>query len=178
MAITPLDIQNTEFRVVFRGYSQSEVDNFLNKVLFDYEKIYKENQVIKEELKRLEDDVGKYKNIENNLSATLVIAQKTADTLKETAGREAKLIIQEADLKAKKMIEEAQKKVQEKEEELQNLINQFNSYKLKILSFLETQYRMIKDDATTSISPVGDRINTREAIANEQANGANEQKVD
>jgi hypothetical protein len=37
---------------------------------------------------------------------------------------------------------------------------------------------MIKDDATTSISPVGDRINTREAIANEQANGANEQKVD
>ncbi|WP_051533853.1 DivIVA domain-containing protein [Desulfitibacter alkalitolerans] len=175
MAITPLDIQNAEFRVVFRGYSQSEVDSFLNKILMDYEKIYKENQVIKEELKRLEDDIGKYKNIENNLSATLVIAQKTADTLKETAGREAKLIIQEADLKAKRMIEEAQKKVQEKEEELQGLINQFNSYKLKILSLLETQYRMIKDDASTSIPQDGDAASARENAAKQQTN---EQKVD
>ena len=149
MAITPLDIQNAEFKVAFRGYSQTEVDSFLNKVLIDYEKIYKENQVIKEELKKIEEDIGKYKSIENNLSATLVLAQKTANDLKENAEKEVKLIFQEAELKSQRITQETQKKVHAKEEELQGLINQYKSYKLKVLSFLETQYRMIKEDQTT-----------------------------
>ncbi|KUO52464.1 MAG: hypothetical protein APF76_05370 [Desulfitibacter sp. BRH_c19] len=166
MAITPLDIQNAEFKVAFRGYGQSEVDSFLNKVLIDYEKIYKENQVIKEELKKIEDDIGKYKSIENNLSATLVIAQKTANDLKENATKEAGLIIQEAELKSQKIIEETQKKVHIKEEELQELINQFKSYKLKILTFLETQYRMVKGDY--SIPQDNDEAKATDVLTNQE----------
>ena len=152
MLITPLDIQNVEFKVSFRGYNQSEVDSFLNKVLVDYEKLHKENQVIKEGAKRLESDIGKYKNIEENLSSTLMLAQETSNTLKETAEREAASIIQEAELKAKKILEDAQKEVQEKERELQYLTDQFSNYKFKALSFLEAQYRIIKDDAFISMS--------------------------
>lgn len=146
MTLTPLDIQNVEFKSSFRGYSQSEVDSFLNKILVDYEKIYKDNQKIKEELKRVESELSKYKNIEDNLSAALVVAQKTAEDLKENAQKEAELIIKEAELDAQKITEEAHRKVHQKEEELNRLINQYNSYKLKILSFIESQYKMIKEE--------------------------------
>lgn len=190
MNITPLDIQNTKFKSSFWGYKQDEVDSFLNKVLVDYEKLYKENQIVKEELKKLERDVGKYKNIENNLSATLVLAQETSDTLKETAAREAAIIVQEADLKAKRMLEEVQKEVEEKDKELQALINEFSNYKFKMLSFLETQYRIIKNDAFISIPQnegLAEIASTSENEVNEQANTideeelkeqTNEQKVD
>ena len=180
MAITPLDIQNAEFKVSFRGYNQSEVDSFLNRILVEYEKLYRENQIIKEEFERLESDIGKYKNIENNLSATLVLAQETSETLKETAEKEAALIVQEADLKAKQILEEVQKEVQEKEKELQYLINQFSSYKFKALSLLEAQYRIIKDDAFISIphdEGLAEIASTSENVVSEQASVIDEKKT-
>jgi len=181
MLITPLDIQNVEFKVSFRGYNQSEVDSFLNKVLVDYEKLHKENQVIKESAKRLESDIGKYKNIEENLSSTLMLAQETSTTLKGAAEREAAVIIQEAELKAKKILEDVQKEVQEKERELQYLTGQFSNYKFKALSFLEAQYRIIKDDAFISISQDGglaEAAATSENLVSEQNGVVSEEQVD
>ena len=144
--ITPLDIQNVEFRTSFRGYDQSEVDSFLNKVSTDYEKIYKENQIIQEEIRDLKKDIGKYKNIEGSISNTLILAQETANTTRENAEREAMSIIQEADMKVKTMLEDAQAQIKEKEKQLYNLNSHFKNYKLQMLTFLETQYSMLKDD--------------------------------
>jgi len=183
MIITPLDIQNAEFKVSFRGYNQSEVDSFLNKILVDYEKLHKENQVVKEELKRLKNDIGKYKNIEDNLSATLVLAQETANTLKETAEKEAELVVKEADIKAKAMLEKAQREVREKEKELRNLSDRFNNYRFKALSFLETQYRIMKaqDESLAEVTSTSEKLAAEQpsvADKEEPAKKCNKQKVD
>lgn len=159
MTTTPLDIQNMEFKSSFRGYNQSEVDSFLNRILVDYEKIYKENQIIKTEIKKLEEDLSRYQTIENNLSTTLVVAQKTADELKDNAHKEANLIVKEAELHAQEIIKEAQEKVHSKEQEFETLINEFKTYKLKILSFVENQYRMIKDEVAVAIEDVTEEQN-------------------
>lgn len=37
--ITPLEIQNKEFRRGIRGYKEDEVDEFLDKIILDYEKL-------------------------------------------------------------------------------------------------------------------------------------------
>ena len=42
MKITPLDINNKEFKKVLRGYSPEEVDEFLDEVVESYEELYKE----------------------------------------------------------------------------------------------------------------------------------------
>ena len=39
--ITPIEIQNKEFRRAFRGYSEDEVDDFLKKLTEDFEALYK-----------------------------------------------------------------------------------------------------------------------------------------
>jgi cell division initiation protein len=41
MNITPNEISNKDFKKVFRGYDMDEVDEFLDALVEDYEKLYK-----------------------------------------------------------------------------------------------------------------------------------------
>ena len=40
--LTPMDIHNKEFKRGFRGYSEEDVDAFMNNIAGDYEKVYRE----------------------------------------------------------------------------------------------------------------------------------------
>ena len=84
MSITPLDIESKEFAKSIRGYNVDEVDSFLEKILQAYEKNYQENQKQKNSISMLEEKLETYKKLEENIKATLVIAQKTAEELKQT----------------------------------------------------------------------------------------------
>lgn len=39
MSITPQDIIDKAFSIKFRGYNKEEVDEFLDKIYFDYEEL-------------------------------------------------------------------------------------------------------------------------------------------
>ena len=47
--LTPMDIQNKDFkRATIRGYREDEVEEFLDRVAADYERLYRENEKLKE----------------------------------------------------------------------------------------------------------------------------------
>ena len=48
MKLTPMDINNKEFKKGLRGYHADEVDEFLDEVVDNYEELYKENANLKE----------------------------------------------------------------------------------------------------------------------------------
>lgn len=48
--LTPLDIQNAVFHRSFRGYNEAEVDDFLDRVVAEYEQLYRENLALKAQL--------------------------------------------------------------------------------------------------------------------------------
>ena len=52
--ITPADIIQQQFRVVFRGFDMSEVDSFLSQVADELEELLSENASLKNELKKKE----------------------------------------------------------------------------------------------------------------------------
>ena len=82
--LTPLDIENKKFqKQMMNGYNVDEVDDFLDEITVDYEKLYKENTELRAEIERSKSDLEKYKNIEQTLQNTLVMAQKTADDIKQ-----------------------------------------------------------------------------------------------
>ena len=60
--ITPIEIQNKEFRRAFRGYSEDEVDDFLKIVTEDFESLYKENMDLKEKVNVLTKQVESLNN--------------------------------------------------------------------------------------------------------------------
>jgi len=144
--ITPLDIENKKFsKQMVNGYSVNEVDEFLDELTVEYEKLYKENASLKSNAEELNNDVGQYKNIEATLQNTLVIAQKTADEIQTVAKTQAEQIIKEAELSAKNISEELNTKILMKEKELEELKKQIEVYKAKVESLLISQLELLKD---------------------------------
>lgn len=144
--ITPLDIENKRFgKQMVNGYSVNEVDDFLDELTLEYSKLYKENAELKERREKLDNDVGKYKNIETTLQNTLVIAQKTADEITLVAKQQAEQILKDAELEAKNSLEGINSQIIMKEKELEDLKKQFEVYKAKMESLLISQLELLKD---------------------------------
>ena len=92
--ITPLDIENKKFsKQMMNGYSVDEVDDFLDDLTVEYEKLFKENAEYKSQVEKLKEDMAHYKAIETTLQSTLVMAQSTADEGKEVANKNSTKIV-------------------------------------------------------------------------------------
>ncbi|MGI6604542.1 MAG: DivIVA domain-containing protein [bacterium] len=134
--LTPLDIQKKEFHRRLRGYSETEVDEFLDQVLEDYELLYRQNANLKEEVSRLRSEVERYTNLEETLKNTLLVAQKTADENRANAVREAELIVQEAKAQARAEVERGKRTLAELEAERRRLEEKLSEYKAQAKSLL------------------------------------------
>ncbi len=146
--ITPLDIENKKFsKQMVNGYNVDEVDEFLDEITADYEKLYKENKALKDNAEELHNDVGQYKDIESTLQNTLIIAQKTADEVQNVAKKQAEQIIKDAEYQAKSRLDEINTQLMIKEKEIDELKKQFSVYKAKMESLLISQLELIKDMA-------------------------------
>ena len=144
--LTPLDIENKRFsKQMMNGYSVNEVDDFLDELTLEYGKIYKENAELKSERDELDSNVGKYRNIENTLQNTLVMAQKTADEIIAVAKQQAEQIVKDAEFSAKTSVEELNTQIMIKEREIDELKKQFEVYKAKMESLLISQLELLKD---------------------------------
>ena len=107
MKITPLDIQQREFKGRFRGYDREEVQAFLRSVSQTVEELIKENLALKEHADKLYHEVGELRKKEASLNELLVTTQTMTETLKETARKEADLILREAEMKAEDLLKSA-----------------------------------------------------------------------
>ena len=83
--LTPVDIHNKEFSRSFRGFNQEEVDDFLDQVVNDYEMLYRDNHQMKKEIELCNKQLDQYHQLEKNLQDTLLVAQRTADEVVNTA---------------------------------------------------------------------------------------------
>ena len=143
---TPLDIENKKFsKQMMNGYSVEEVDDFLDELTVDYEKIYKQSTESNTKIETLMQELEKYKNIESTLQNTLIMAQSTADEIKKVAKQEADQLIREAQGKAKEATMEIEKDIAIKTKELDDLQKQFDVYKAKMESLLISQLELLKD---------------------------------
>lgn len=144
--ITPLDIENKIFsRQIVNGYSTEEVHEFMNSLLKDYEKIYKENIEYKDKIAVLNQGIQHYKSIEETLQNALIVAQGTAETVKQNAKAEADNIVKEAEINAIKSVDEINQRVVEKQLQLDEAKKQFDIYKAKMEALLISQLEILKE---------------------------------
>ncbi|MBP3463212.1 MAG: DivIVA domain-containing protein [Clostridia bacterium] len=144
--LTPLDIENKKFqRKMMNGYNVDEVDDFLDEITVDYERLYKENTELRAEIERSKEDLEKYKTIEQTLQNTLVMAQKTADDIKNTAQDEADNIIKNARAKMQESVDELTKESETRKREFAETKKQFDIYRAKMEALLISQLELLKD---------------------------------
>ena len=108
MNITPLDVQQQEFKSRFRGYDPEEVGAFLRTVSEAMEDLVKENAALKEQLEATQGQLQGLRQKESALNDVLVSTQRISENLKQAAQREAELILKEAELKAEDVLKKTQ----------------------------------------------------------------------
>ena len=122
--LTPMDIHNREFKKGLRGYKESEVDEFLDRVVADYEKLWRDNEKLKEQVRFNEKEISHYRNLERNLQETLVVAQKTADEVVSAAKKNAKEMRENAVRESKNMYDNTVSETQNMRDQAQIDIKQ------------------------------------------------------
>ena len=143
--LTPVEIENKEFKKGIRGFREDEVDEFLDIVKEDFETLYRENIDLKEKIKMYQGQINKYENIEETLKATLITAQSAAEDTCSAANKKAKIIVEEAELRSRQIIEQANNRVIEIRKEYDSLVKEFKIFRNKFKSLLEDEIRSIDD---------------------------------
>ena len=144
--LTPLDIENKRFsKQMMNGYNVEEVDDFLDEIGADYAKKCREVQDKDKEFDDLKKEIEKYKSLESTLQNTLVMAQSTAEEVKNVAKKQADQLLSEAKATAERDVIDLEQKVSLKKRELESLQKQFDIYKAKMESLLISQLELIKE---------------------------------
>lgn len=145
MKLTPMDINNKEFKRGLRGYNPDEVDEFLDEIVENYEELYKENAKLKDKIHMLNEQVDHYANIESTIQNTLVLAQNAADQAKETAQKEAELVVKNANETAQRIVDKAHNDVIQINDEFDRIKQEFIKFRAKFRNFMNTQLETFDD---------------------------------
>lgn len=142
--ITPMDIHNKTFSRKLRGYAEDEVNSFLEEVVSDYERIYREHREMEEQMDTLKTKLANYEKMEATMSATLVMAQETAENVKQNAQKEADLIIREAKAQGAQIVADADARRRRTNEAVMRTESDMKLYVEKILTNLTSAMTMIE----------------------------------
>lgn len=145
MKLTPMEINNKEFKRAIRGYAQEEVDEFLDRIVEEYEALYKENTKLKEKLDNANEKIAHHSQIENTIQNTLILAQETAEQSRKTSQEEADRIIRKANDTAQKILDKAHSDVLQINDDYDAIKQEFIKFRAKFRNFMNFQMETFDD---------------------------------
>ncbi len=154
MKLTPLDIHHKEFRHSLRGYSEEEVDQFLDEVADEFERLFKENIDLSERLEAADEKLRSYAEMEKTLHNTMLAAQTSAEDIVNKSQKEAELLLRDAELKAKELVHAALAEKQKTQGEFARIKQAEDEFRARFRSLLEEHMRNIAEIPTPSDVPL------------------------
>lgn len=168
--LTPMDIHSREFKKGIRGYKESEVDEFLDRVVADYEKLWRDNERLKEQIRFNEKEINHYRNLERNLQDTLVVAQKTADEVVSAAKKNAREMRENAVRESKTMYDNTVRETQNMREQTQGDIKRQLEDAQQKLRLIVAEYNRILTDKEAFFIRIRTTLESELAITNQLLN--------
>lgn len=173
--ITPADIENKEFSRAKKGYDVDEVDDFLDLIIVDMEKLIRENRQLKDELSKAHVQVDKHMSTETSVYETLESARSLMNDIAASAERRAEILLKNAELEANLITREAKESVAKYTEEGNRLKGRVEMLKERYKKMLEAELERLdfgsaevledfeKDFLPASITPKEQSGKTAEA---------------
>ena len=125
------------------GYNKLEVNNFVNEVTSEYERMLSKLKSQDEEIKQLKEDLEKYKNMESTLNRAIVVAEDASNQIKRVARDEAKGVIEDAKRNASRIVNEALLKADKIEQDAETLKRRVVIFKRRLRSVVDEQVEFI-----------------------------------
>ncbi|MBW2593684.1 MAG: DivIVA domain-containing protein, partial [Deltaproteobacteria bacterium] len=107
MKITPLDIQQQQFKTKFRGFDVREVDRFLEQMADAFEAMLRENEGFSQKIQRVKAENVGYKKREEAFKRAMLNSQKVLEQMKNNARKSAELVVAEDEVQEEKILNKA-----------------------------------------------------------------------
>lgn len=143
MRISPIDIQQKQFKSRPFGYEKAGVDQFLEVLAEELERLMRKNHDLQEELARTKATLTEMRDREETLKETLLTTQRVTESLKATARREVDVMMAEAEIKAERLMHNAEERRLQLIEEIQEIKRQKIDFEVSLRGLLEKHIRML-----------------------------------
>ncbi len=172
MELSPLEIRSQKFSKKIKGYDVTEVENFLDIVSKDLEKLYGEYYGLKEELVKKNQEIADYKEKDRSIGKAILMVQSVSGDIKKAAISEAESIKNNALIDAKKIIGGANAKYIEIVNNINDLLNKRLIIISSIKNLLSTNINLIEQEARrkVEISFIPEQVKFENAGNNENTN--------
>lgn len=156
-------MQNTENNSkTFRNYTKEQVDQFLDQVIKQVEKMIEDNKAKNSEIalkdkkieelsalvantNHMQEKLAQYERMEGTLNRAIMMAQKTSDQIKYNAHRESEIILNDAKMNASRIVNESLLKAEKTEMEAEMLKRNITIFKRKLRGLIEAQLEIVDD---------------------------------
>ena len=147
--LTPQEVSSRSFpKAMMGGYNMAMVDEFLDELTDDYTALYKENAALKAKMKVLVEKVEDYRATEDSMRATLLTAQKMADSIVHEAEEKRDAMLAEANQAHETMVSQAevlaQNKIGQMQQEIAETEARLQQGKEELLRFITAGQELCK----------------------------------
>lgn len=156
--IMPIDIDKKEFSRDKKGYNSREVDEFLDIIVADYEKVLNDNRSMAHKIKALEKQLEEAQKDDNAMVETLETAKKLMADISASAERRAELMMRDAELEAENMLLDAKVNVRKLNDEHEMLSAKVRRLKDNFRKMLLAEIDRLDGDDFDIIKDLADEV--------------------
>jgi cell division initiation protein len=143
MKMTPLEIQQQQFKVRMRGFDVREVDHFLERVADSVADLRDENKQLHEDMRRLKMEVQGYKEREETFKRAMFNSQTVLEQMKDNARKSADIIVADAETRAEKILNRAHSRLSQLHEDIAELKRQRVQIEVQLRSVIEAHSKLL-----------------------------------
>ena len=154
MAMDTRQIEEREFTVsILRGYKMAEVDDYLDEVAAELDRLHAENRSLEAEIDACRDKEKRVSELEQTLRDTLITAQRAAEDVLRASKEKAAAMVKDSELEGRRIVEEAERQTESAAQRLEAANRDVAGVKALIRRILSEQMRLL-DESYPDLAPV------------------------
>lgn len=134
-----------KFSIEANGYSQSEVNKFIDDVITNTESMIKRVKSQQIEINNLKEEIVKYKKMEDTLKGSMYKAEEASTNIRKQAMDEGKIIVEEARRNASRIVNDALLRAEKIELKADTLERNARIFKKKLKLVIEQQLAVVDE---------------------------------
>lgn len=143
MKLTPLDIQQQQFRSSLWGFDTKEVDAFLDLVSNEFERLTRDNNSLRDQIRQRDTELEAHREREQTLKDTMLTATRLADEIRENARKEAEVVVARAETQGEQIVQNAHTRLVRVLEDVDELRRQKAQMEASLRSILESHRKLL-----------------------------------
>ncbi|MGI6767228.1 MAG: DivIVA domain-containing protein [Lentihominibacter sp.] len=150
--IRPIDIQEKKFTRAVRGYKEEEVNEFLDDITLDLDRLLNELKETREENSRLVAELERFRGSEGAVVETLSAAKSLMVDISASADKRAEILLKNAELDAELILKAAREEAEIISRESENLKSRFKSFRKRYMQMLQQEMEKFESSSGSEMS--------------------------